>query len=75
MDLGSSGLTNTNTNDALPDSDNGKMNYTFNSYIIQALISKKISDSSVPMSLLADHPNVQFNYLRSGVGTCEAEMH
>jgi glucosamine-6-phosphate deaminase len=39
------------------------------------MISKKISDSSVPMSLLADHPNVQFNYLRSGVGTCEAEMH
>lgn len=39
------------------------------------MISKKISDSSVPMSLLAKHPNVQFNYLRSGVGTCEAEMH
>lgn len=39
------------------------------------MISKKISDSSVPMSLLADHPNVQFNYLCSGVGTCEAEMH
>jgi len=27
------------------------------------------------MSLLADHPNVQFNFLRSGVGTCEVEMH
>jgi hypothetical protein len=40
---GSSGLTNTNPNDALPDSQNGEMNYTFNSYIIQALISKKIS--------------------------------
>lgn len=39
------------------------------------MISKKIPDSSVPMSLLADHPNVQFNYLRSGVGTCEVEMH
>jgi len=39
------------------------------------MISKGISDSSVPMSLLTDHPNVQFNYLRSGIGTCEIEMH
>lgn len=39
------------------------------------MISKKIPDSAVPMSLLADHPNVQFNFLRSGIGTCEAEMH
>jgi glucosamine-6-phosphate deaminase len=39
------------------------------------MISKKIADSSVPMSLLADHPNVQFNFLRSGIGTCEMEMH
>lgn len=39
------------------------------------MISKKLPDSSVPMSLLADHPCVQFNFLRSGLGTCEAEMH
>jgi len=39
------------------------------------MISQKIPDSSVPMSLLADHPNVQFNYFRGGIGTCEAEMH
>jgi glucosamine-6-phosphate deaminase len=39
------------------------------------MISKKLPDSSVPMSLLADHPNVQFNYYRKGIGTCEAEMH
>ena len=39
------------------------------------MISKKIPDSSVPMSLLADHPNVQFNYLREAIGTCEVEMH
>lgn len=39
------------------------------------MISKKMPDSAVPMSLLADHPNVQFNFLRSGIGTCEAEMH
>ncbi|MHC4122204.1 MAG: sugar phosphate isomerase family [Planctomycetota bacterium] len=39
------------------------------------MISKKLPDSSVPMSLLADHPNVQFNFYRPAIGTCEAEMH
>jgi len=39
------------------------------------MISKKVPDSAVPMSLLADHPNVQFNFYRRGLGTCEAEMH
>jgi len=27
------------------------------------------------MSLLADHPDVQFNYYRGGLGTCAVEMH
>ncbi len=39
------------------------------------MISQRIPDSAVPMSLLADHPNVQFNFLRSGIGECQAEMH
>ncbi len=39
------------------------------------MIGKQIPDSAVPMSLLADHPNVQFNFFRPGIGTCEAEMH
>jgi glucosamine-6-phosphate deaminase len=39
------------------------------------MISKRLPDSSVPMSLLADHPNVQFNYYRPGIGSCAAEMH
>ncbi len=39
------------------------------------MISKRLPDSSVPMSLLADHPNVQFNFFRGGIGTCQAEMH
>lgn len=39
------------------------------------MISQKISDTAVPMSLLGDHPNVQFNFLRSGIGRCDAEMH
>lgn len=39
------------------------------------MIGNKIVDSSVPMSLLSDHPNVQFNYYRGGIGICETEMH
>ena len=39
------------------------------------MIGKRIIDSSVPMSLLADHPNVQFNYYRGGIGECRTEMH
>lgn len=39
------------------------------------MIGKKIPDSSVPMSLLADHPNVQFNFYRPAIGTCSVEMH
>jgi glucosamine-6-phosphate deaminase len=39
------------------------------------MISKGIADSAVPMSLLADHPEVRFNFYRPGIGTCEAEMH
>ena len=39
------------------------------------MISKRIVDTSVPMSLLAEHPQVQFNFLRSAIGTCESVMH
>ncbi|MDA7888179.1 glucosamine-6-phosphate isomerase [Akkermansiaceae bacterium] len=39
------------------------------------MISKGIADSAVPMSLLADHPNVRFNYFRGGLGSCSVEMH
>ena len=39
------------------------------------MIAKRLPDASVPMSLLADHPNVQFNYYRPGLGTCQTEMH
>jgi glucosamine-6-phosphate deaminase len=39
------------------------------------MISKMIPDSAVPMSLLADHPNVQFNFYRGGIGECKTEMH
>ena len=39
------------------------------------MISKRIVDTSVPMSLLSDHDNVQFNFYRKGLGTCEVVMH
>ena len=39
------------------------------------MIAKGVTDSAVPMSLLADHPNVQFNFYRPAIGTCEAQMH
>jgi len=39
------------------------------------MIAKNIPDAAVPMSLLAGHPNVQFNYYRKGIGTCQVEMH
>jgi len=39
------------------------------------MISRGIADSSVPMSLLANHPDVQFNYFRPALGSCDVEMH
>jgi glucosamine-6-phosphate deaminase len=39
------------------------------------MIGKKLADAAVPMSLLAGHLNVQFNYYRKGIGTCDVEMH
>ncbi len=38
------------------------------------MISKRMPDSSVPMSLLADHPNVRFNYLRGSIGICDLKI-
>lgn len=53
----------------------GNHDNPFGQRLTAFMISKKIVDSSVPMSLLADHPNVQFNYYRKGIGTCDVEMH
>ena len=47
----------------------------FGQRLTALMIAKRVVDTSVPMSLLADHPNVQFNYYRGGLGTCEVEMH
>jgi glucosamine-6-phosphate deaminase len=53
----------------------GQHDNPFGQRLTALMISKRVSDTSVPMSLLADHPNVQFNYYRGGLGTCEVEMH
>jgi len=47
----------------------------FGMRLTSLMISKGIADSSVPMSLLADHPNVQFSFYRAAIGTTETEMH
>ncbi len=47
----------------------------FGNRLTALMISKRLADSSVPMSLLADHPSVRFSYYRGGIGTVEAEMH
>jgi glucosamine-6-phosphate deaminase len=39
------------------------------------MIAKRLVDTAVPMSLLADHPNVHFHYYRGGLGKVEYEMH
>jgi glucosamine-6-phosphate deaminase len=39
------------------------------------MISNRYVDSSVPMSLLGNHPNVQFNFYRGGLGVVATEMH
>jgi len=39
------------------------------------MISKRLPDAAVPMSLLADHPRVEFHYYRPGLGTVATEMH
>jgi glucosamine-6-phosphate deaminase len=53
----------------------GNHDNAFGMRLTTLMIGKRISDSAVPMSLLARHPNVQFNFYRGGVGTCAVEMH
>jgi glucosamine-6-phosphate deaminase len=47
----------------------------FGQRLTALMISKRVADSAVPMSLLADHPNVHFHYYRQGLGTVQTEMH
>ena len=53
----------------------GAHDNAFGMRLTALMIAKGLADSAVPMSLLADHPNVQFNYYVGGLGTCAVEMH
>jgi glucosamine-6-phosphate deaminase len=53
----------------------GNHDNPFGQRLTAYMISKSIESACVPMSLLASHPNVQFNYFRGGLGTCAVEMH
>lgn len=39
------------------------------------MVSQRIADTAVPMSLLGEHPAVRFHFYRHGVGTCATSMH
>ena len=53
----------------------GRHDNPFGQRLTAYMIAKGLVDTAVPMSLLADHPNVQFNYYRGGLGSCDVTMH
>jgi glucosamine-6-phosphate deaminase len=53
----------------------GNHDNPFGQRLTAVMISERIVDTAVPMSLLADHPNVQFNHYLGGFGSCEIVMH
>ena len=53
----------------------GNHDNPFGQRLTTLMIAKRFADAAVPMSLLADHPNVQFNFYRGGLGTCDITMH
>ncbi len=53
----------------------GRHDNPFGLRLTTLMISKRIIDTAVPMSLLADHPNVHFHFYRQGIGTVATEMH
>ena len=53
----------------------GEHDNPFGQRLTTLMISERIVDTAVPMSLLAEHPNVKFNFYRGGIGTCAVEMH
>ena len=53
----------------------GNHDNPFGQRLTAFMIANRIVDTSVPMSLLAEHPNVQFNYFRGGIGSCTVQMH
>jgi hypothetical protein len=53
----------------------GNHDNPFGQRLTALMISQRVVDTAVPMSLLADHPNVRFNYFLGGLSSCEIAMH
>jgi len=53
----------------------GNHDNPFGMRLTALMIAKHLPDAAVPMSLLADHPDVHFHYYRAGLGSVEVEMH
>jgi glucosamine-6-phosphate deaminase len=53
----------------------GNHDNPFGQRLTALMISERLADTSVPMSLLAEHPDVHFHYWRPGIGVVAAEMH
>jgi glucosamine-6-phosphate deaminase len=53
----------------------GTHDNAFGMRLTTLMIGKRIPDSTVPMSLLALHPNVQFNFYRPAAASGSVEMH
>jgi len=53
----------------------GKHDNPFGMRLTTLMISRRIADAAVPMSLLSLHPNVRFSFYRPGLDACEVEMH
>lgn len=53
----------------------GTHDNAFGMRLTTLMIATQVADAAVPMSLLARHPNVQFNFYRPGIGTVATEMH
>ncbi len=53
----------------------GQHDNPFGMRLTTLMVSKRIVDTAVPMSLLADHPSVRFSFWRGALGTCAAQMH
>jgi glucosamine-6-phosphate deaminase len=53
----------------------GMHDNSFGMRLTAYMIAHKIMDSAVPMSLLADHPDVRFHYHRQAIGRVATEMH
>lgn len=53
----------------------GRSKNAFTTRLTTLMISERIVDTAVPISLLGLHPNVRFSFYRHGIGTCAAAVH